>query len=73
MGVTKKAQAADEFRIAQAFIAQATMHRNNAKRDRRRAPVAASEAWRHARQCIDSARYHLAQCGAILGLNPWPR
>lgn len=55
MSATKKTQAADEFRIA-----QATMHRR-------------ARHFTNARRCIDSARYHLAQCGAILGLNPWPR
>jgi hypothetical protein len=72
MPATKKTRAADEFRLAQAFYTQAMMHRWKALFDRNAAPVASAAAWKRAHDCIDSARFHLLQCGAILGLNRWP-
>jgi hypothetical protein len=73
MGASKKHRAAEEFRIAQAWYAQAMMHRRKARFDRHAAPLAASRSRTKARECIDYTRYHLAQCGALLGLNGWPK
>lgn len=72
MATSKKHRAAEELRLAQAFYAQAMMRRRKARLDRHAAPRAAAEGWRSARWCIESARFHLAQCGALLGLNGWP-
>lgn len=71
MATSKKHRAADEFARAQAFYQQAMMYRRRMHFD---APAPRARAvWaRNARDCIDSCRFHLAQCGAILGLNPWP-
>jgi hypothetical protein len=60
MGASMTIRAGDEVRRAQAFMERAAMHRG-AKRFER------------ARHCYDSARYHMGQAGALLGLNPWPR
>jgi hypothetical protein len=73
MAASKKHRAADEFRLAQAFYQQAMMHRRQSRFDRAAAPLASYNAYRHAHACIDAARFHLAQCGALLGLNGWPR
>jgi hypothetical protein len=53
-------RATNELLRAQAFYAQALMHR-------------AARDYRRARVCIEAARFHLAQCGALLGLNAWPK
>lgn len=60
MGASMKMRADDEVCRAQAFMAQAAMHRRARRFER-------------ARNCCDSARYHMEQAGALLGLNPWPR
>ena len=62
---------AEEFTLAHAFYEQAMMHRRLA-RARHGAPFI-HDRWSRAHACLDSARFHLAQCGALLGLNAWPK
>jgi hypothetical protein len=64
-------RAANELMRAQAYWTQAMMHRSIA----RSAPTDLIRlvGYTRARKCVDSARFHLAQCGALLGLNGWPK
>lgn len=71
MAASKKARAVSELRLAQAFYAQAMMSRRRNRFDRH-TPMARVAWTTHARDCIESARFHMLQCGALLGLNGWP-
>lgn len=72
MPASRKHRAAEEFRLAQAFYAQAMMYRRRIRFD---APAPRARAvWaQNARDCIDSCRFHIALCGALLGLTSWPK
>lgn len=71
MTASKKHRAADAFKMAQAFYKQAMMHRTLARATLN--PSHRYDRWTRARHCLDRARLYATQCGAILGLNNWPK
>jgi hypothetical protein len=71
MAATKKHRAAYSFAMAQAFYKQAMMHRTLALATLN--PSCRYDRWTRARHCLDRARYYTTQCGAILGINNWPK